>query len=140
MSGSKEFGVGEDFPQKSPSAGKPILQFNPDVPRKFIELLDTFLNYAGKAGKFVVVNDEETGLTVVDINDEVVQSIADKNYVHVQTTSQTLWTITHNMGKYPSVRLCDDAGVELHGDVHDVSINELTIEFSASRNGKAILN
>jgi hypothetical protein len=135
MSGSKQFGSGEDFPQKSPSAGRPILEFDPDVPRKFIELLDTFLSYTGKAGLAVVVNETETGLTTRSVT-----IVNDKNYIHTQSVASAIWTITHNLGKYPSVRIKDGTGHQIIGDIVDVSINELTIEFTTTQSGIAILN
>ena len=138
MSGSKQFGAGEDFPQMSPSAGRPILPFDPDVPRKFIELLDTFLSYTGKEGMFIVVNETATGLTVA--SQQILTQIADRNHVHTQSSAATLWTVTHNLGKYPSVRIKDNTGHSMEGDIVDISINEITIEFSSAKSGVAILN
>jgi len=138
MSGSKPFGPSEDFPQKSPSAGRPVLDFNPDVPRRFIELLDTFLNYTGHGGKFLMVKESEDGITVAEVGDLV--SISDKNYIHTQGSANVLWTVNHNLGKYPSVRIKDGTGHQIVGDIVDISINQLTIEFTSAQSGVAIIN
>lgn len=138
MGGSKQFGPSQDFPQKSPSAGKPILPFDPDYAKRFIELLDTFLSYEGHGGKFLMIKETEDGITVAEPVDLV--GIADKNHIHTQAVANTLWTVTHNLGKYPSVRIKDGTGHSIVGDIVDVSINELTIEFTSAQAGVAIIN
>lgn len=140
MSGSKEFGPSKDFPQMSPSAGKPILPFDPDYAKRFIELLDTFLSYTGHGGKFLMVKETEDGITVAEADNATILSISDKNYVHTQAVANTLWTVDHNLGKYPSVRIKDGTGHSVIGDIVDISINQLTIEFSSAQSGVAIIN
>jgi hypothetical protein len=140
MSGSKQFGPGEDFPQKSPSSGKPMLQFDPSMPANFIDLLDTFSNYTGKGGKLLMVKVSEDGITVAEASDATILAIADKNYIHTQNSPSSFWTVTHNLGKYPSVRLKDGSGHTLVGDIVDVSTDELTIEFTEPQTGVAIIN
>lgn len=61
-------------------------------------------------------------------------------YTHDQQTASTTWTITHNMGKFPSVTIVDTAGDEMEGGVTHNSNNQLTIVFSASVSGKVYLN
>lgn len=138
MEGSKQFGTGEDFPQMSPSSGKPILQFDPTMPANFTDLLDTFANYTGKAGKLLVINVNENGITVIDPS-ELTANI-DKNYIHTQVAPATLWTVNHSLGKYPSVRIKGADGHGLVGDIVDVSDDQLTIEFSSAQSGVAIIN
>jgi hypothetical protein len=62
------------------------------------------------------------------------------NYIHDQQLSSITWNIVHNMGKFPSVTILDTAGDEVEGDVTHISINQLTITFSAAVAGKALLN
>lgn len=64
MSGSKPFGAAEDYPERSPAAGKPILVYDRLTPVKFTDLLDVISSYTGHAGKFIVVNATEDALTV----------------------------------------------------------------------------
>lgn len=138
MSGSKAFGPSQDFPQMSPSAGKPILPFNPEYANRFIELLDTFRSYEGQGGKFLMVKETEDGITLAEIGD--LADISDKNYIHTQASANVLWTVNHNLGKYPAVRIKDETGHALVGDIVDISINQLTIEFSSAQAGVAIIN
>jgi hypothetical protein len=135
MEGSKQFGTGEDFPHMSPSSGKPILLFDPDIAEKFTDLSDTIANYTGKAGMVIIVNATETGLTT---SPTVISS--DKNYIHTQAIASILWTVNHNLGKYPSVRIKDETGHSIIGDIVDISINQLTIGFTIAKLGVAIIN
>lgn len=65
---------------------------------------------------------------------------ADLNYLHVQAAAASVWTITHNLAKYPSVTVVDSSGDEVEGSVNYVSANQLTVSFSAPFSGNAYLN
>jgi hypothetical protein len=65
---------------------------------------------------------------------------ADKNYVFVQSVPATVWTITHNLGKFPSVSVVNINNVTMYGNVTYLNENELQIEFSAGFSGKAYMN
>jgi len=62
------------------------------------------------------------------------------HFIHTQSVASTTWTVTHNMGKRPSVSIVDSSGDEVIGQVNHVSINQLTITFSAAFSGVAYLN
>jgi len=59
---------------------------------------------------------------------------------HEQGISSALWSITHNMGKRPSVTTTDSAGTRVYGEVKYSDENSLTITFSAAFSGYAELN
>lgn len=63
---------------------------------------------------------------------------ADKNYVFVQSVPATVWTITHNLGKFPSVSVVNINNVTMYGNVTYLNENELQIEFSAGFPAKHI--
>jgi len=62
------------------------------------------------------------------------------NFVFNQSSPSATWTITHNMGKKPSVSIVDTADDQVEGEVTYVSNNQLTVKFSAAVSGKAYLN
>jgi len=64
----------------------------------------------------------------------------DKNFTFIQSTSAAVWTITHNLGKRPSISVVDSAGTNVVGAVNYTSNNELTITFSSAFKGTAYLN
>lgn len=86
--------------------------------------------------------------TVVHFKDEVARSSieslqvigGDKHYTHIQSTSSDLWSIQHNLGKYPSITVVDSAGSEVVGDVNHTSTNSVEITFMSAFSGKAYLN
>ena len=59
------------------------------------------------------------------------------SYVHTQSVSASTWTITHNMGFFPSVSVVDNGGNMVIGDVLYITENQVSISFSASFGGKA---
>jgi pyruvate/oxaloacetate carboxyltransferase len=61
------------------------------------------------------------------------------SYLHVQSTPSAVWTINHNMGKYPSVTVIDSAGSTLYGDYFYPNENTVTLTFSGGFSGKASL-
>lgn len=66
--------------------------------------------------------------------------VADLRYRHIQDAAALEWTVTHNLGKYPSVTVIDSGGSQVHGDVEYVNLNTLVIRFSAAFGGEAHLN
>ena len=62
------------------------------------------------------------------------------NYTHTQSVSSATWTITHNLGYRPAVSVVDSGGNHVVGDVNYVSVNALTISFSAPFGGSAYLS
>lgn len=68
------------------------------------------------------------------------QRHSDSNYTYEQIQPLALWTITHSMEKYPSVTVVDSAGSVVIGEIHYVSLDELTVAFIGAFSGKAYLN
>jgi hypothetical protein len=66
--------------------------------------------------------------------------VQDKNYSHTQSVASTDWSITHNLGKYPSVTIIDNAGNEIWTQVEHIDINNLVIRFNNPHSGTASLN
>ena len=62
------------------------------------------------------------------------------SYVHDQLSSSEIWTINHNLGKYPSVTIVDSANSWVIGEVTYINENQLMVQFTATFAGKAYLN
>jgi len=67
-------------------------------------------------------------------------SASDKTFVHDQAIPSATWTITHNLGKFPSVSVVDTQKQIYWGDVEYVNSNQLKVTFSAGFAGQAFLN
>jgi hypothetical protein len=64
----------------------------------------------------------------------------DLHFTYTWNTAETSVTITHNLGKYPSVTVVDSAGTWVVGGVTYVSLNVVQLTFSAPFSGTAYLN
>ena len=64
----------------------------------------------------------------------------DKHFVFTKSTPDSVWEITHNLDKYPSVTVVDSAGSVVIGDITYTSKSALKVTFSAAFSGKAYLN
>lgn len=64
----------------------------------------------------------------------------DSHYTHDQNSVSDIWSVTHNLGKKPSVTVVDSADTVLYGSVSYTNDNSLTITLSAPTSGKAYMN
>lgn len=64
----------------------------------------------------------------------------DKTYVHTQAIPDLVWTITHNLNKFPSVTIVDSASTTVVGDITQLSLTSLRLNFNSAFSGKAFLN
>ena len=60
-------------------------------------------------------------------------------YVHTQASAASVWTVTHNLGYFPNVRVVID-GSNVTADIDDVNDNQLLINHDAARSGVAYLS
>jgi hypothetical protein len=59
-------------------------------------------------------------------------------YEHAQTGAASVWTVNHNLGRWPAaVTVVTTGGVEVEAGVTHVSINQTIIDFSAAFAGRA---
>ncbi len=62
------------------------------------------------------------------------------HYSHVQAVPSTVWDVTHNLGRYPSVSVADSTNRKVFGGVQYLSVNTLRLSFSGAFSGTAYLN
>lgn len=82
--------------------------------------------------------------TQEDIDEIIAEVLAegggDLTYVHDQILSSQIWTVNHNLGKYPSIMIINSAGTVAMGDVTYINENQIIVTFSATFSGKAYCN
>lgn len=83
----------------------------------------------------VVTSTAENLISVHNLSD-----VVDKNYIHNQTSASAVWTIEHNLNKFPSVSIVDSAGTLVIGDISYVNQNRITVSFRSAFSGKAYCN
>lgn len=66
--------------------------------------------------------------------------VSDKTYVHTQATSSDVWTIQHDLDKYPTVTVVDSGNSVVVGEIVYIDKNSIQITFSSAFSGKAFCN
>jgi hypothetical protein len=61
------------------------------------------------------------------------------NYIHYQPSTASVWTINHNLNRFPSVTVVDSAGSVIEGAIQYDSNNSITLTFSLPFSGKVYL-
>lgn len=69
-----------------------------------------------------------------------VPGTGDLTFLHVQGTASAVWTITHNLGKYPSVSVLDTLHEEIEAEVDHLDTNNTVVTFAGPTSGSATLN
>ncbi len=131
-----EFQDPYDYPEvKSPSS-KPVLPPGTGTIKYFKELLDTFNDFTGHGRKPLRVSADELRIEPFDI-----VFVSDRNYVHTQPTESDDWgTINHDLGKYPSVQIFNDAGEPARANIAHVDIDNVIITSDVAFAGVAYFN
>lgn len=62
------------------------------------------------------------------------------SYVHDQGIAASVWTITHNLGRSPSITIVDSGNTVVYGEKTYVNENIVIVTFNGSFSGKAYLN
>ena len=78
-----------------------------------------------------------------DINNYYTKAEVDSrvsNYVFYQNTPSYVWTITHNLDKYPNVIIIDSAGSVIDGSIRYMSLQQVQITFNRGFSGTARLS
>ena len=87
------------------------------------------------SGSGAIVDREDYLISLLGSGESV-----DKTFIYTQSSASSVWNITHNLNKYPSVSVVDTANTVVYGDVKYINENELTITFTNTFSGKAFLN
>lgn len=76
---------------------------------------------------------------IEELTEEIVKN-ADKNYVHKQQVASSVWTVDHNLGKFPSITVVDSAGTIVTGEITLLTTEQAVISFNGAFSGKAYCN
>lgn len=93
----------------------------------------------GSASQNIIEVNSGGCLTRINLNPAVTIT-QNSSFLFTQSTPATVWTITHNMGKTPSVFTEDSTGTDIVGIVEIVDSNTLRIFFNQPVAGKAYLS
>lgn len=65
---------------------------------------------------------------------------AGATYTHLQSVAAAVWTVAHNLGRYPSITVVDNLGGQLYPDVRYVDADIVQITHSVPLTGRAYCN
>ena len=65
---------------------------------------------------------------------------ANETYTFAQASASAVWTVQHNLDKFPSVTMVLSTGQKGYGDIVYIDENNLTITFASAESGKAYMN
>lgn len=96
----------------------------------------------GEPGVEIDTNRVKIGNGILEWNNlpYIIDASLSYGYTHNQLATASVWTITHGMGKFPSVTVVDSGGSMVVGQVEYLDSNSLTVTFTAPFGGKAYLN
>ena len=88
------------------------------------------------------VSEQKNNVIVSSVGTQGIPGVGATNlfYTFEQQTSSSSWTITHNLGYYPSVVIQDYGKISIEGSVNYVNPNSLIITFSVPVSGYAYLS
>ena len=98
---------------------------------------------ASDSTKSIVKLEAGTNVTLTNTGSNIlidVTDMGDKNYVHPQGVASAIWTVQHNLNKFPSCTMVLSTGQQGYGDVTFIDENNLTITFAGAESGKAYIN
>jgi hypothetical protein len=114
---------------------------DPSIIREYIEehnLDETAHPYIqGLIGQEVEAREIADGNLQTQINEI---SILANGYIHEQGVVSAVWTVQHNLNKYPSVTVVDSAENEIIAEVEYLDKNTVKITMSGESKGRAYLN
>lgn len=82
---------------------------------------------------------DDCGCTPSD-GDSIPVETADSTFIYEVPIASTVWTVPHNLGRYPSVTTVESTMTEIHGTVAYLDVNTLQITFNAAYSGTVYLN
>lgn len=65
---------------------------------------------------------------------------ASSSYTHTQANPSAVWTVAHNLGRYPAITVLDHLGGEIYPDVKHIDRTTARITHSVPLAGSAICN
>lgn len=82
----------------------------------------------------------DSGLNQLSLSSGNTISLKQTGFKFIQLLPITIWTITHNLKKQPTVVILDNSGNEVIADINSIDLDTLTLSFSIPFSGTAYLN
>ena len=76
----------------------------------------------------------------ISVSPAIVVAGSSTTFTWTQSIALSVWTIPHNLNKFPSISVCDTLGNLIYPDVSYVDSNTVQITHGSAFAGKAYLN
>lgn len=92
-----------------------------------------------------VVDGKASGISVASVPSTNISMAGvlggkDAHFVFTQSIPESIWEITHNLGKKPSVTVVDSGDSVVVGEVEYINLNSVRLTFAGAFSGKAYFN
>lgn len=84
----------------------------------------------------VVIPKNQTSLSIKGVTG----GGGDAHFVFTQSIPESIWEITHNLGKKPAVTVVDSGDSVVVGEVEYINLNSVRLTFAGAFSGKAYFN
>jgi len=88
----------------------------------------------------VVVNTPTPSVSITNAGPPGPRGASAIGFTFNQPTESDSWVINHNLGFAPSVQVFNAGGLEVIGEIHHISINQVVISFNTPMSGSARLS
>lgn len=92
-----------------------------------------------KSGTNVVVSNSTTAPSTISVKG-IFSGTGDSHFVFTQSIPESIWEITHNLGKKPAVTVVDSGDSVVVGEVEYINLNSVRLTFAGAFSGKAYFN
>lgn len=97
-------------------------------------------SWNGRKGDIIPQDGDYTYTQIKGLQEQLEKAKKGDTFIYKQKAPSTLWTINHNLDKYPDVTIVDSANTVVVGEIIYIDKNSLNIAFSSGFSGTAYLN
>jgi len=82
-------------------------------------------------GETIYIESSTPVTRYVKVAPQPIAGTGDLTYVHNQTAAATHFTVTHSLGKLPSIQAYDSAGTRVFGTITNETLTSFEIDFGS---------
>lgn len=98
------------------------------------------LSWNKRIGNVVPKDNDYSYEQIKGLEEELLKARHGETFIYKQRSPALVWTIVHNLNKFPSVTIVDSAGTIIIGEIHYLDKNSLEVSFLSKFGGVAFLN
>lgn len=96
-------------------------------------------SYGGQIDSSGNVKNIADAISGIGANTKLKVDTGPPQVIFMQGTAAAIWTIDHNLGRYPQVTTIGSDGILMTGEVTWPTLNQVVVTFTPASAGKAVL-